>query len=203
MTNAQVEVLKPVCTLLVLWLLTQGATGQGVLVSGEEREQTTKRSGKIAPGTDWETDYHIIDSGVRGATVLIIGGMHGNEPAGSRVAEQIRHWPIVSGRMVVIPRANMLALEANTRLTPGQPEEDGNLNRNFPQTEVGEEFRTAPRGELAAALWGFAMKVRPDWTIDIHEGFDFHRSHNPSEGKKKSVGSSVIYQGSESMDALM
>ncbi|MEM1296596.1 MAG: BPL-N domain-containing protein, partial [Verrucomicrobiota bacterium] len=47
------------------------------------------------------------------------------------------------------------------------------------------------------------MKVRPDWTIDIHEGFDFHRSHNPSEGKKKSVGSSVIYQGSESMDALM
>ena len=156
--------------------------------------------GKIAEGAKWETEFFVVDSGIDGPTVLMVGGMHGNEPAGSLAAEQIRHWPIVKGKLVVVPRANVLALEANTRLIPGQPKEAGNLNRNFPQSESKEAV--APRGKLAMALWKFAGKMKPDWVIDLHEGFEFYRSHDPPEGKKKSVGSSVIYEGGKKMDPL-
>ena len=47
----------------------------------------------LGEGEPWQTPCHIKDSGVDGPTVLITGGIHGNEPAGARAAEQIRHWP--------------------------------------------------------------------------------------------------------------
>gem|GEM_PF-2075100 len=163
----------------------------------------SRQSGIIAEGTDWATDYMIIDSGVEGSTVLIVGGMHGNEPAGSLAAEQISHWPISRGKLIVIPRANILGLQAETRLIPGQPTESADLNRNFPQIGEEAEMTVTPRGELAAALWNFAFKARPDWVIDLHEGFDFNRSHKPADGGTRSVGSSVIYKGSPEMDELI
>jgi predicted deacylase len=55
-----------------------------------------------------------------------------------------------------VPRANELALQANTRLTPNQPEADGNLNRNVPRLEQGG---VVPRGELAKAFWSFSVRV--------------------------------------------
>ena len=50
-------------------------------------------SGFLAKGTKWETPVFQRDSGAAGPTVFITGGVHGNEPAGARAAEQIRHWP--------------------------------------------------------------------------------------------------------------
>jgi len=145
-----------------------------------------RQSGKIASGTKWETNYYSIDSGVEGPTVLVVGGMHGNEPAGSLAAQQIRHWPIVKGKLVVIPRSNVLALDAKTRLTPGEPKESGNLNRNFP---ISPSAKTAvPRGKLAIALRKFTGKLRPYWVIDLHEGFEFNISHTPPRGRKSQWG---------------
>lgn len=163
----------------------------------------TRSTGKLAPGSPWETDYFVIDSGQPGATVLIVGGMHGNEPAGSVAAEQIRHWPVKAGKLIVIPRANVLALEANTRLTPGFPDEESNLNRNFPPVSEKTSGEVVPRGKLAGALWRFAIKMKPDWVLDLHEGFDFHISHKPEEGGKRSVGSSIIYRGGEELDSIV
>jgi glutamine amidotransferase-like uncharacterized protein len=175
----------------VMWLLVLAWVAPGLA-------EVSKTEGKIATGTEWETEYHVIDSGVDGPTVLIVGGMHGNEPAGWRAAEQIRHWPIVKGKLVVVPRANVKGLAANTRFVPDQPKGAGDLNRNFPKVEEDVQ----PRGELAMALWKFAGRVEPDWVIDLHEGFEFNLSHNPPDGKKKSVGSSVIYRGGNEMDPL-
>lgn len=74
-------------------------------VSGTESGSRTETWFEIAAGTEYATEAFVIDSGDAGPTVLIIGGMHGNEPAGAAAAAQIRHWPIVAGRLVVIPRA--------------------------------------------------------------------------------------------------
>lgn len=92
---------------------------------------------KIAEGTLWETEYHIIDTCKPGPTILIIGGMHGNEPAGAVAAAQILNWPIVKGKLVVIPRANVLALNANTRLSPWRTGGSRKPESKFPSAKEG------------------------------------------------------------------
>jgi predicted deacylase len=139
-------------------------------------------AGVIATGTPAATPYYVRDSGKAGPTVVITGGVHGDEPAGACAADQIRHWPITRGKLVIVPRANVVALKADKRNTPGEPAELGNLNRNFPKAkEAG-----LARGALAAALWEFVGQQKPVWFVDLHEGSDFNAMTN------KSVGSSVI-----------
>ena len=136
----------------------------------------------LLPGTPWATEVTIQTAAEDGPTVVIVGGVHGDEPAGAAAAAQISRWPLRRGTLVCIPRANVLALQAGTRRTPAAPAELVNLNRNFPRAIAQE----APRGELAAAIWRVVSEAKPDWLVDLHEGFAVHRQ-NPN-----SVGSSVI-----------
>jgi predicted deacylase len=62
-------------------------------------------------GTPGDTDVFLLDSGAPGATVLVVGGTHGNEIAGFMTAmllvERVR---VQQGRLVVIPHANNSAV---------------------------------------------------------------------------------------------
>jgi hypothetical protein len=158
--------------MLAAWLL-----GQVALISGGD-----EAAGIIAAGQPFATPYFVRDSGVAGPTVMIFGGLHGDEPAGAGAAYQIRHWPMTRGKLVVVPRANVLALEARRRLIPQLTADLANLNRNFPKPGG----TNLARGELAAALWEFVQQQKPDWLIDLHEGSDFRVSGS------QSVGSSLI-----------
>lgn len=149
-------------------------------------------AGWLREGTADATPWFDIQSEQPGPTVLITGGVHGNEPAGALAAEQIRHWKLTRGRMVVIPRVNQLGLSANTRWYP--PERNNrplrDPNRNYPTAD-----KPVPRTELAKELWDLVQKVKPDLVIDLHEGFDFHVANS------KSVGSSVICKPGEGRTA--
>ena len=137
-------------------------------------------SGKIGQGTIWETTYYIVDSGNPGPVVLITAGVHGNEHAGIRAANQIKNWDILRGKLVIIPRVNEPGIQSNRRLMPVETDED--LNRNFPRSPVMN-----PKGELASYLWRFVSELNPDWHIDLHESRDF-RKVDPSR-----FGNSIIY----------
>lgn len=141
---------------------------------------------RLRTGTPWETAVYDRASTAEGPTVLVIGGIHGDEPAGALAADQIRRWPIQRGRVVVIPRANELGLQRGTRRMPGVETSLGDLNRNFPRAGRDE----APRGAQARALWQLVTELEPDWLIDLHEGYHFHVQ------EPKSVGSTVIHSGS-------
>lgn len=136
----------------------------------------------LLPGTRFATPWYVQDSGVAGPTILIVGGVHGNEPAGARAADAIRLWPLTKGRLVVIPKANVPGLAANKRLIPNLATNVSNLNRNYPRVDRDEPAR----GEPATAIWAIALQFKPDWLLDLHEGYDFHQVN------EKSVGSSVI-----------
>lgn len=154
-------------------------------------------SNTILPGTRFATEYYVVDSGVTGPTVMIVGGAHGNEPAGAVAAENVRQWPIASGKLVVVPRANVPALQANKRNTPNLSTNLSNLNRNYPRAGQQE----GARGELAQAIWALALEHKPDWLLDLHEGFDFNQVN------EKSVGSSIIVfpedRGREAADLML
>lgn len=152
-----------------------------LLISGESLAED-RSLGLLAEGTAWETEYTIKDSGEAGPVVMIVGGVHGNEPAGCRAAEQICDWPITHGKMIVLPRANEPALRAGKRSAPNIEQAAANLNRNFATAAT----LSAARGVIAGAIWTLVCDQQPDWLIDLHEGFSFNQM-NP-----KSVGSSII-----------
>ncbi|MHC4506317.1 MAG: M99 family carboxypeptidase catalytic domain-containing protein, partial [Planctomycetota bacterium] len=156
----------------------------------------------LAEGTPWRTLYHVIeaDAGTDtgGPTLLVIAGVHGDEPAGARAAEQIRHWTLVRGRLIVVPRANAPGLQAGKRGLPGEAEGLCDLNRNFPRDSLSDE----PRGEAARAIWRFVRQRKPDWVLDLHEGKAFRVSHEPAAGERRSVGSSVIYFKDPALDPI-
>jgi predicted deacylase len=136
----------------------------------------------LAEGTRWQSEARAVRSAGHGGTVVVVAGVHGDEPAGPLAATALLDELIQRGCLWVIPRANPPALLCGTRLAPDT--EHPNLNRNFPRGE-GEE----PRGEAALAIWSFVMSVQPDYVVDLHEGYDFNCRN------RKSVGSSVLVHG--------
>lgn len=139
-------------------------------------------SGTLAPNTEWETSFHVIETSKPGPTVFLTGGLHGDEPAGARAAEQIRHWHILRGRLVVLPRANQPGLRDGTRHLPELARAEADLNRNFPKTGAHNESRSI----IGRAIWSLVQKLNPDWVVDLHEGYHFHRI------QPKSVGSTIL-----------
>ena len=141
----------------------------------------------VCEGSIWETRYYVTESNEPGPVVMIVGGIHGNEPAGSRAAEQIRHWEITKGRLIVLPAANGPALKKGSRLMPDVSNGLGNLNRNFPEA-VGD----APKCALSKGIWSVVCAERPDWLLDLHEGYDFTQINSKSVGSSVIAGKSVV-----------
>lgn len=162
------------------------------LLASGVRADTTRSQGVLAANTRWANPYYVTDSGIPGPTLLITAGLHGNEPAGFRAAEQIRHWPLRRGKLVVVPRVNAPGLHENSRWLPGESQATRNANRNFPKTDGPDEAQTVP----VRALWTFIKHQQPDWVVDLHEGYDFHVA-NP-----KSDGSSIVYFNTPEMQVI-
>jgi predicted deacylase len=123
-----------------------------------------------------------------GPTLLIVGGTHGDEPAGAAAAEEIRHWKILAGRMVIIPRANAAALNVHKRRAPDDAGPIFDLNRDYPSDSA-----QPMKGPVAQAIWAIVEEVRPDWVLDLHEG-------TGPEGK--TVANSIIHSGTKKAAAM-
>lgn len=150
--------------------LAAGAVGVGGATAGDtdEAERTPTRDGSILPGTRHETPVYLVEGDAPGPTVFVTGGLHGDERSGARAAGRIARWEIDAGRLVVVPRANRVALEQNTREGVG-----GDLNRAFPP-----EGR--PETRLARALWDEVAARDPDVLVDCHSSrgiYEFHREY--------------------------
>ncbi|MEX2356145.1 MAG: succinylglutamate desuccinylase/aspartoacylase family protein [Thermaerobacterales bacterium] len=119
-------------------------------------------------GTKYETTLYIIDSGEAGPTVWISGGVHGSEIAGWQAADQMVDWGVQRGKLLVLPQANVPAVDNSTRSGPGDPD----LNRQFPN-------RTA----AARGIWAALERHEPDWVIDLHEALSARNINSNSVGQ--------------------
>ena len=61
-----------------------------LLIQGTHQAPAARQT-VLGSGTGFATPVHFISSHEPGPTVLIIGGMHGNEPAGAEAASAIAH----------------------------------------------------------------------------------------------------------------
>ena len=85
------------------WAVRRWVSLLAVLLIAPAWAADPQTGGTLGSGTPWETNYYVRTSDRAGPTVVITGGIHGDEPAGAAAAEQIRHWPIECGTLVVLP----------------------------------------------------------------------------------------------------
>jgi len=99
-----------------------------------------------------------------GPTALLVAGNHGDEYEGqialTRLSQQLQPSSI-SGRVIILPAANLPAALAGRRTSPL---DDGNLNRAFPGDPNG-----SPTTMIAHYIES-ALLPRADFAIDLHSG---------------------------------
>ena len=88
--------------------------------------------------------------------VLIIGGMHGNEPLGIELVRQLQNDPIENVDAII---ANDEALAANARFT------DQDLNRSFPGNKASEAYELKRANELTELCKQY------DVVLDFHNTY--------------------------------
>jgi len=107
-------------------------------------------------GTRGDTDVYVLDSGKPGATALILGGTHGNEPAGYLAAILIaEHAMPGAGRLFVVPHAN------RSSMTHTDYQEASPRRLEFQGASGRRSFRYGSRATSPADQW-------PDPDIYVH-----------------------------------
>ncbi len=138
----------------------------------------------IMAGTEHATTVYEKRAEADGPTVMVVGGVHGDETSGYRAAHDVRTWNIDAGTLVVLPEANKLAVERESR-----DGEHGDLNRKFP---AGEQ----PTTKLARAIWAAVREYDPDVFLDLHQALGIYPG-DPS-GVEDQVGQAIFYAGDDS-----
>ena len=125
----------------------------------------------LQPGERSETLLQVRHSGRQGPTVMILGGVHGNEPGGWLAAEELLSWEPAFGSRIVMPRANTIPTRAMVRTYP----ELGDLNRLYPGDPNG-----LPMERIAADIIDVAREFNVKVLLDMHESWAFYveRSQN-------------------------
>ena len=142
----------------------------------------------VAPGTRWATPCCIQDSGVPGPVVMIVAGLHGDEPAGSWAAAEMESWTITRGKLILLPKANAPGLEAFSHYLPGVENDLRNLDRRFAQPQNLTPAEDSP----APAIWRLAATERPNWLVDLHEGISYHQNDPKSAGSSVACGGTGV-----------
>ena len=165
---------------LVLAVIFMGA-GAGSATDSAPSGRVT-----VAADTRWATPWYLHDSGLPGPTVVVVAGLHGDEPAGCWAAEEIRHWPLLRGKLILLPKANVPALDAAAACWPSDGR-DNDLDRRFTQPEN----LSAEADSLAAAIWRQVAAARPDWFVDLCENTRDDAAAPPGLGSMAAVGNAA------------
>ena len=136
--------------------------------------------------------HEIIGKNGDGPTVGLCAAIHGNEPTGTEIVLEIARLfgnGDFRGRLLLLPVANPLAFEANSRNTPL---DDVNMNRVFPGNPGG--WFTEHLAHVVTAE--FLLKV--DVLIDLHAGgehptVDYVYIRN-AEDLSRGFGSPMLYR---------
>ena len=150
-------------------LLTASQSDDGDVSAGTAGDETS--SSTILSGTRYATDVVVRNGASSGPTALVVGGMHGDEDSGYRAAGDVATWPLETGTLVAIPRANQVAIRNDQREGVG-----GDLNRQFPTG-------ARPTTELARAIWSVVQRHDPDVVLDLHSSVGIYRLHEDSVGQ--------------------
>jgi hypothetical protein len=125
-----------VAIFLLLPISTWGKSINPDIRPGEGVTEQRKLSDYFSPlaGTNLDTPVFILDSGKPGATVLLLGGTHGNELAGSVSGlVMVENTVMKAGKLLVIPYANHSAISM-------QDSRNNIAHRHLVRSRSGERY---------------------------------------------------------------
>jgi succinylglutamate desuccinylase/aspartoacylase family protein len=127
----------------------------------------------LMQGTPHETPVYVYGTGRLGPILMTLGGVHGNEPGGWLAAERaVDRVRPAAGALLIVPRANRLAVSLFERTTP----ELGDLNRLYPGNPDG-----LPMERMAFEIVQTLREFHVNLVIDMHESWAFYKDR-PQNG---------------------
>ncbi|MGE3857763.1 MAG: succinylglutamate desuccinylase/aspartoacylase family protein [Dehalococcoidia bacterium] len=127
----------------------------------------------LMKGTPYEVEGIEINSGLAGPRIMVLGGVHGNEPGGWLAAEGIADWQVSRGSLLVLPRVNWRAAAVIERTLP----EIGDINRAYPGNATG-----MPAQQIANAIVETGRAFEPELLFDLHESWVFYNERGANGG---------------------
>lgn len=148
-------------SVLVLCMLVFGAFP----ARGETRTVT------YLENSDHELAIYFIDGKEPGKTMLILGGIQGDEPGGYLAADLYADLHLEKGNLIVVPRTNFFSIRHNQRGV------NGDMNRKFGTTSPGKDEDARIIGIL------HSLMEKSDVLLNLHEGSGFYSPDYVSESK--------------------
>lgn len=142
-------------------------------------------------GGNLDFTLHKLDSGRPGPTVLVIGGIQGDEPGGFFTAALlVSHYKIKTGSVWVVPNLNFLSIIHNSR---GM---HGDMNRKFADLDAKD-----PEYAAVQKIKGIISDKQVDAVLHLHDGWGFYSPTYVDEWRcPQRWGQSVIID-QETVDA--
>lgn len=113
-------------------------------------------------GTDYELHVYDIRGREKGTTILIIGGIQGNEPGGYLSADSYADIALKKGRLIIVPRANLPSII---------------LNRRGINADMNRKFKSRSQRIYEERVVAILKKLirQSDVLLNLHDGSGFYR----------------------------
>lgn len=134
--------------------------------------------------TEHELHIYRIYGKEPGKTIMLIGGIQGDEPGGYLTADLYADINLKRGNLIVVPRANFYSILLNQR--NGMT---GDMNRKFAENDTAER---SMEQEIVSILKGLIGEA--DCLLNLHEGSGFYNPEWKNEQENPDrFGQSIIY----------
>jgi len=114
------------------------------------------------PNTAYELNIYKIYGKQPGKTLMLIGGIQGNEPGGFLSADLYADMSLEKGNLIVVPRANFYSIILNQRGA------HGDMNRKF----THEEFSESMEDKIVTILK--KLISQSDYLLNLHDGLGYY-----------------------------
>jgi len=131
-------------------------------------------------GTAYELHVFKIQGHKPGKTLMLIGGIQGNEPGGFLSADLYADMALERGNLIVVPRANFYSIMLNQRGP------NGDMNRKF-----DKPVRRDQEARVVAVLK--SLMAESDLMLNLHDGGGFYRpTYVSAKMNPRRFGQSII-----------
>ena len=114
------------------------------------------------PNTAYELNIYKIKGKKPGKTLMLIGGIQGNEPGGFLSADLYADMSLDRGNLIVVPRANFYSIITNQRGP------NGDMNRRFNE----EDSSSSMEDQIVSILKKLINES--DYLINLHDGVGYY-----------------------------